>query len=232
MPSAAVTLAVVLLIGASGAIVGFLSGEYDLAFHPEECSSSELNFSPGEHQWMVNFADCTDRSSLSFDGDHYQLLNVHIHSVSEHENGGSCHDAEIHMVHVREGTDDDLLVVGVLLDASMYGTNNMLSPMWEVLAMGEQDSSEDDDENEFMLSPYEMLPAGPEYSHYMGSLTTPPCTEGVKWIVMTDTTMLGLGQLTTFRAAVGSHLMVDALGNTNRPVQPLNGREVHYVSVV
>ena len=40
------------------------------------------------------------------------------------QNGGSCHDAEIHMVHVREGTDDDLLVVGVLLDASMYGYNN------------------------------------------------------------------------------------------------------------
>ena len=34
---------------------------------------------------QVNFADCSDRSSLSFDGDHYQLVNVHIHSVSEHE---------------------------------------------------------------------------------------------------------------------------------------------------
>lgn len=39
---------------------------------------------------QVNFADCTDRSSLSFDGDHYQLLNVHIHSVSEHEVSCSC----------------------------------------------------------------------------------------------------------------------------------------------
>lgn len=40
------------------------------------------------------------------------------------QNGGACHDAEIHMVHVREGTDDELLVVGVLLDASMFGYNN------------------------------------------------------------------------------------------------------------
>ena len=40
------------------------------------------------------------------------------------QNGGSCHDAEIHMVHVREGTDDELLVVGILLDASMFGYNN------------------------------------------------------------------------------------------------------------
>lgn len=34
---------------------------------------------------QVSFADCTDRSGLTFDGDHYQLLNVHIHSMSEHE---------------------------------------------------------------------------------------------------------------------------------------------------
>lgn len=40
------------------------------------------------------------------------------------QNGGSCHDAEIHMVHVREGSTDDLLVVGVLLDAGAYGMNN------------------------------------------------------------------------------------------------------------
>lgn len=50
--------------------------------------------------------------------------------------------------------------------------------MWEVLSLGEQEDSEDaDEDHEFTMSPYEMLPAGPEYSHYMGSLTTPPCTE-------------------------------------------------------
>lgn len=42
------------------------------------------------------------------------------------QNGGSLHDAEIHMVHVKEGTTDDLLVVGIMLDASTYGLNSMV----------------------------------------------------------------------------------------------------------
>ena len=46
--------------------------------------------------------------------------------------------------------------------------------MWDVLALGEEEHEED---HEFTLSPYEMLPASRAYSHYMGSLTTPPCTE-------------------------------------------------------
>ena len=46
--------------------------------------------------------------------------------------------------------------------------------MWKVLELGVEESDEDE---EFTVSPYEMLPASPAYSHYMGSLTTPPCTE-------------------------------------------------------
>ena len=49
-----------------------------------------------------------------------------------------------------------------------------LTPMWKVLELGVEESDEDE---EFTVSPYEMLPASPAYSHYMGSLTTPPCTE-------------------------------------------------------
>eukprot|EP00903_Cladosiphon_okamuranus_P007199 g6990.t1 len=284
MPSAGVTMAAVLLLGASGAIVGFLftdeqrrlegedeppewtyfQGEpgetpfappdwgesfpdcygtmqspinlsgahevqkvaslvaYDLTFHPTECTSSELHFSPGEHSWSVNFADCMDRSSLEFDGNHFQLLNVHIHSRSEHENGGSLHDAEIHMVHVMEGTTDELLVVGVMLDASSYGLNSMLTDLWSVFGAGLEEAPLTDD---WSISPYGLLPAGPNYSHYMGSLTTPPCTEGVRWIVMSDVTLIGKSQLDLFRAAMGQHRMTDVDGGTNRPVQLLNGRE-------
>lgn len=46
--------------------------------------------------------------------------------------------------------------------------------MWEVLSTG---AEEDEEDHEFTISPYEMLPASRAYSHYMGSLTTPPCTE-------------------------------------------------------
>ncbi|CAM9323616.1 unnamed protein product [Ascophyllum nodosum] len=288
MPSAGITLAIIILIGAGGVIIGYLAteehrrlddsegtpewtyaeteegetpygpafwgeafpdcygesqspinlsqsqhvvknaNEYELEFHPTECASTELVFSPGDHQWAVDFADCEDRPSLTFDGDHYELLNVHIHSLSEHENGGSLRDAEIHMVHVREGTSDDLLVVGVLMDVGTYGVNSKLTNLWMILDQGQEEVTDADED--FVSAPYDLLPAGPEYSHYMGSLTTPPCTEGVKWIVMTDITMLSLAQLVTFRRAMGEHDMVSAEGHTNRPVQPLNGREVVYVT--
>lgn len=42
------------------------------------------------------------------------------------QNGGALHDAEIHLVHVRKGTKDNLLVVGVMLDASTYGLNSVV----------------------------------------------------------------------------------------------------------
>ncbi|CAN0273645.1 unnamed protein product, partial [Hapterophycus canaliculatus] len=54
-----------------------------------DCPAAELVFSPGEHSWSVDFSGCTDSSSLEFDGDRYELLNVHIHSRSEHEVSGT-----------------------------------------------------------------------------------------------------------------------------------------------
>lgn len=49
-----------------------------------------------------------------------------------------------------------------------------LMPLWNILDLGDEES---DPNAEWEVSPYDLLPSGPEYSHYMGSLTTPPCTE-------------------------------------------------------
>lgn len=201
--------------------------KFDLKFYPMECSCNEMQFSAGDHAWSVDYEDCNDRSSLEFSGDHYQLVGVHVHSTSEHENGGATHDAEIHLVHLLEGTTDELLVVGVMLDVGFFGSNSPLTNLWTVLADGAEEAAKDCD---WVSSPYDLLPATPEYSHYMGSLTTPPCTEGVRWIVMAGITMLSTDQIKTFRSAVGAYDKIDAMGNTNRPVQPLNNRKVTYVS--
>ncbi|CAM9767174.1 unnamed protein product [Sphacelaria rigidula] len=176
---------------------------YNLEFFDGACHSTSLSFFPGEHQWMVNLEACPDAPKLSFVNETYVLINVHIHSVSEHSMGTASHDAEVHMVHVKEGTDDELLVVGVLLDENTHGENDNIHDLWDVMVTGQEMAN-----SSFFFSAYEMLPQSPAYSHYMGSLTTPPCTESVVWIVMSMSTVVGHSQLTTFREAMGSAHLV------------------------
>ncbi|CAN0405749.1 unnamed protein product, partial [Laminaria digitata] len=78
----------------------------------------------------------------------------------------------MHWVHLKEGTEDELLVVGVLFDTSEYGSNVEIQHLWDVLDIGETTTDE-----VFATRIYDVLPANPVFSHYIGSLTTPPCTE-------------------------------------------------------
>ena len=68
-----------------------------------------------------------------------------------------------------------------------------------------------------MVNAADMLPAAHEYFGYSGSLTTPPCSEGVKWMLLTTPITLSVEQIEKFAGA----FELDA-----RPTQPLNGRDV------
>eukprot|EP00904_Undaria_pinnatifida_P010066 jgi/Undpi1/618/HiC_scaffold_10.g04082.m1 len=203
-----------------------MSSAFNIEFFPNECMSDELLFQADERVWEVIFEECSDTPHLEFKGERYNLLQIHIHSPSEHMIGGSEHAAEIHWVHVKEGTEDDLLVLGVLFDISGYGSNVEIQHLWDVLDVGETATDE-----VFVTRVYDVLPSNPVFSHYMGSLTTPPCTEGVKWIVMSDPVCMSKMQLDEFRTSVAlfDDSKVDEQGNTNRPGQPLNDREVFFV---
>ncbi|CAM9807179.1 unnamed protein product, partial [Pylaiella littoralis] len=198
--------------------------DYGLEFNRVFCRSSELTF---QADYAVYFDGCPNVPSLTWEGETYNLLQFHIHSPSEHLMGYGEHDAEIHMVHVKEGTTDELLVVGILYDVSQYGNNVGLERLWNVLELGGNSTTET-----FNMAVYDVLPDDPSYSHYMGSLTTPPCTQGVKWIVMNEVSTMGKGQLEDYREAVASYpgSKVDEFGNTNRPAQTPNGRDVFYIA--
>ncbi|CAM9576748.1 unnamed protein product, partial [Laminaria digitata] len=112
---------------------------------------------------------------------------------------GSLHDAELHLVHTRENeaaTDSELLVVGILLDAKEHGRNVALEPLWAVLGSGASAMGS--------INPYDLIPSSMAYSHYMGSLTTPPCSEIVRWVVMSAPAVIGELQLDTFRDSVAT----------------------------
>ncbi|CAM9719953.1 unnamed protein product, partial [Ectocarpus sp. 12 AP-2014] len=88
--------------------------EQAIAFFPSECNSTELVFQSDFAVWQVDFSGCTTAPYLQYQGETYNLLQFHIHSPSEHVLGGAEYAAEIHLVHLKENTDDGLLVVGIM----------------------------------------------------------------------------------------------------------------------
>eukprot|EP00904_Undaria_pinnatifida_P001019 jgi/Undpi1/10918/HiC_scaffold_3.g01444.m1 len=202
------SLQIVVLVGATSPMEAFHSylpkgsidqaSVFQLEFDGAECTLDTLSFSADEDHWKVSYENCLPAPSLKFDGEEYELVQLHIHSPSEHMVGGSCHDAEIHFVHENPETSE-ILVVGIFLDIREYGSNVVLEPLWDVLNSGATETADTEPTNA-----YDLLPASKEYVHYDGSFTTPPCTEGVKWIVMTSPTVIGKMQLDEFRASISS----------------------------
>ncbi len=173
-----------------------------LNYHP-----TALKIINNGHAIQVNY---DAGSSVQVNGIRYALKQFHFHSPSEHTVGGRHLPLEMHLVHKREA--GGLAVVGVLFDQG--ADNEALAPVWAHLPgeVGEERSLPD-----VMLNVTDLLPDTASYYRYEGSLTTPPCSEEVKWLILTTPAQLSEGQMTAFQAVIK--------GN-NRPTQPLNGREI------
>lgn len=153
--------------------------------------------------------------SMELDGRDNTLLQMHLHTPSEHLVGGESFDAEAHFVH--SDSDDQLTVVGVLFEEAAP------NPIIEQL-LAEAPSTVDEVvqvEEEMDLST--LLPESREYNTYSGSLTTPPCSEDVTWIVYTQPISASMEQITDLNALMGTN---------SRPVQDLNDRDIKDDSTV
>ncbi len=159
------------------------------------------------HTIQVNY---TEGDVLSVGEEQFQLLQYHFHSPSEHTVEGKHYPMEMHLVH--KSADGKLAVVGVFIEEG--GHNAAFDPIWASLPGTK--GTEYHFEN-VMVDVNAMLPTTLTSYRYEGSLTTPPCSEGVKWIIMTNPIQLSGQQIGQFQAIIK--------GN-NRPVQPLNGRSV------
>lgn len=137
----------------------------------------------------------------------YSLLQFHFHTPSEEQVNGKHAAMVAHFVHKDE--DGKLAVVGVLLQAGP--SNPHYAPIFKHLPRpGETISVEG-----LSLDIAAMLPKDLGYYRFAGSLTTPPCSEGVQWMVLKRPVQLGADQIKAFRR----------LFNANaRPIQPANGR--------
>lgn len=143
-------------------------------------------------------------------GVEFELKQFHFHSPSEHTINGQFFAMEIHFVH----SDDEgkLAVVGVFINEGEE--HPVLNQLWSFMPENPGDTSQ----KPIGIEETDLLPPTRDYYAYSGSLTTPPCTEGVKWIVLKTPTHASAKQIATFKDRVGPA--------TNRPVQPINARTI------
>ena len=151
---------------------------------------------------------------ITVGGHSYMLKQAHAHAPSEHTVDGQIFDTEVHLVH--EGASGESAVVGLL-----YGIGPP-SPVIEALlvAMFETEGVPTDTAPGIAASDF--LPADLGYFAYDGSLTTPPCSEGVSWMIMRSVATVSQDQVDRIIAYNG--------GPTNRPLQPLGARVVSAVA--
>jgi carbonic anhydrase len=148
-------------------------------------------------------------SLLSFEGRDYQLKQFHFHSPSEHIVDGREFPLEAHFVHQSAaGT----VVIGVLFAEG--SENQALKSIW----LNAPHTETTVNVPNLVINANDFLPSDLNYYHYTGSLTTPPCTEGVKWIVLKTPIHASRAQLQFLQKQLG--------GPNNRPLQPLDGRMI------
>lgn len=153
-----------------------------------------------------------DFGTLDLSGKIYNVANIHVHSPSEHTINGEPAAMEMHIVHTGS---NGIAVVGILFDLGKE--NQCLS---RVLSTPPRAGCEKSVGN-IDLSCFAKELSGPWWS-YSGSLTTPPCSEGLAWQVMQRRATISKAQLKAYRTR---YL------NNARPTQPLNGRKVTFHKV-
>jgi carbonic anhydrase len=159
------------------------------------------------HTVQVNYAH---GSTITVDGVSFELVQFHFHAPSENRIEGKSFPLEAHFVHADK--DKNLAVVALMFEEG--AENPALAQIWSRMPAhaGEKTSLPSPARAE------DLLPANRDYYRYSGSLTTPPCSEGVRWLVLKQPVAASQKQIDAF-----SHVLHDP---NNRPVQPLHGRPV------
>ena len=150
-------------------------------------------------------------SSINIDGKHFVLKQFHFHTPSENEIDGRSFPLEAHFVHATK--DGKLAVVGVLFELGK--PNPTLQAIWDKMPK-DAGSKEALDLSSQQIDA--LLPKSRDYYYFNGSLTTPPCSEGVRWMVLKEYQTISKEQAAQF---------LDVMHHTNnRPTQPANARKV------
>jgi carbonic anhydrase len=169
--------------------------------------ASPLTIVDNGHTIMATYAP---GSTLTVGDARYELLQLHLHHPSEGTVHGKTSAMEVHLVH--KDAKGHLAVVAVLLDQS--GPNPVIE---KLLANLPTDKGKTATIASVSIDAGALLPASRGYYTFAGSLTTPPCTEGVTWYVLKSPMEVSQEQLAGFAKLYPMNA---------RPVQPLHGRKI------
>lgn len=186
-------------------LTGFIEAQLKpIAFAYQPGGSEIVN---NGHTIQINY---DSGSSIAIDNIQFNLKQFHFHAPSENLIGGKSFPMEMHLVHADR--DGNLAVVAVML--SEGAENKALAEIWPALPKAAHEKKP----LPMKFAAEKLLPADRDYYRYNGSLTTPPCTEGVRWLVLKTPVSVSKDQIAAF---------VQILHHANnRPVQAINARPI------
>lgn len=151
-------------------------------------------------------------NSITVGGARYDLLQFHMHSPSEHTVAGKHLDFELHLVH--KSAAGQLAVLGIMFDKG--ASSGALGELMGKLPQAKASKAEPVEGKPVDIASLVSLKEG--YWHYPGSLTTPPCSEGVLFFIQKKTLTMTEGDIAKYVTLFG--------GSTSRPVYPLGDRKI------
>jgi carbonic anhydrase len=157
----------------------------------------QINYAPG--------------SSISINGIALPLIQFHFHHPSENEINGQKYDMELHLVH-RNAAAARTAVVAIFIKSG--NENPLIGQLWNYIP---HEVGKEVEHKKLVFNAADFLPANQNYYVFDGSLTIPPCGEGVRWLVLKTPIEASPAQIAAF-----ARLYPD----NARPVQPQNGRKI------
>ncbi|HEY5715510.1 MAG TPA: carbonic anhydrase [Psychromonas sp.] len=159
------------------------------------------------HTVQINYQQ---GSSMTVDGHEFSLKQVHFHAPSENHIDGQSYPLEGHLVHADAA--GNLAVVAVMFEVK--DENSTLAGAWQQMPEHAGDKYQLDT----VFDIDGILPTNRDYYRFNGSLTTPPCSEGVRWLVLKESVAVSAEQVKAFAEVLG--------GPNNRPIQATNARVI------
>lgn len=149
-------------------------------------------------------------SYIKIAGHRYELMHLEFHTPSEHQKDGFSYPMEVQMVH-KDGDGNQVIIATIFQEGEFNET------MQTVVDHLPKDLEKEHVHKGVKLNPVKFFPKNTKFYKYSGSLTTPPCNEGVYWMVFKQTIEVSLEQI---------NAMNELMGDNARPVQNANSRSI------